>query len=137
MNIFNAMKIFSEETNKFLAKAIKDTFGSYVRAFFMSILIFIVGGISGAFVVANSLNPRVSAIENDRAAKRLEYLEDYKRTNDRLAILEDRDIEQKVQLQMIILYQIPSSERDKLREEAEALIRSQELEKQMEEVTIP
>lgn len=137
MNIFRKMEIFSESTKQFFAKAIKDTFGSYVRAFFMSVLIFIVGGISGAFIVAGSLNPRVSALEDNEKASRLEYLEDYKKTQDRLAALETGDVEQKVQLQMIILYQIPTAERDRLREEAEKLIQSQELEKQIEKVEIP
>ena len=78
MKIYKIMAIFSENTRKFFEKAIKDTFGSYVRAFFMSVLIFIIGGISGAFVVAGSLDPRVSAIEKDTKDLRVDFLEAYK-----------------------------------------------------------
>lgn len=127
------MAIFSENTRKFFEKAIKDTFGSYVRAFFMSVLIFIIGGISGAFVVAGSLDPRVSAIEKDTKDLRVDFLEAYKQFNEEITDLKDGDLEKKVQIQMLILYQIPSDEREKLRKEAEAQIKSKELDSIIQE----
>ena len=129
MSIFQGMEIFSETTKTFFSKAIHDTFGSYVRAFFMSSFIFIIGGISGAFVVAGSIDPRVSAVEKDTKELRTDFLGVYKQFSEEIRELEDDNIENDVQVQMLILYQIPSSERDKLREEAETIIQSQSLNK--------
>ena len=129
MSIFQGMEIFSETTKTFFSKAIHDTVGSDVRAFFMSAFIFIIGGISGAFVVAGSIDPRVSAVEKDTKELRTDFLEVYKQFSEEIRKLEDDNIKNDVQVQMLILHQIPSSERDKLREEAETIIQSQDLNK--------
>lgn len=119
MLFIKKMQILSETAQKTLKKLVIDTFGSYIRGIFVSALIFILGGVAGAFVIANSIDPRVSAVENKQVGLEEDFDEAYSNVQARLKILEDAKLETSVQVQMLILYQIPASEREQLREEAE------------------
>lgn len=114
--------MFSEKFKISFTKTVTDSFGSYVRAILISILVFIMGGFSGAFVIANSINPRVSAVEFAAAVLKDDFSDTYFGVNDRLEKLENNTIETKTQIQMLILYQIPATERERLRSEAEKKI---------------
>lgn len=112
------MAIFSETTQTWIKKTLTDTFGNYIRGIVVSAIIFILGGLAGAFVIANSIDPRVAAVEKKTADLDEDFTGAYSEVLSRIRILEDAKLEQSVQVQMLILYQIPASEREKLREEA-------------------
>lgn len=114
------MQIFSENTQIFAKKVITDTFGSYVRAFLVSTLLVILGAVAGLFVSASTIDPRVSAQEVKLTKLQGDFTTAYTQVQAQLKALEDSKLETQVQVQMLILYQIPTAERDRLRTEAEA-----------------
>lgn len=87
-----------------------------------SILIFVVGGIAGAIIIAARIDPRVIALEVAQAQQ--------DSVNGSLAdtveSVRQTSLENRIKVEMLILYQIPASEREKLRQEAELQVETEQ-----------
>lgn len=95
---------------------------SILRRIIESVLVFILGGVAGAAIVAARLDPRVIAVE----IKNVTQDGDIAKIGTTLDNLKTSDLQKQVQIQMLILYQIPTQERDALRKEAEKQIAVQQ-----------
>lgn len=113
------MQLFSEKAKNLFQEVFSTTFGTYFRNLSLSFLIFVGGGVTGAIIIAYGLNPRVSASEMRIGTLEKNFGAAYDELKEEIDDLQDGDIERKVQIEMLILYQIPSELRDTLRQEAE------------------
>ncbi len=116
----------SEKIWKSIKKTLVDSFGSYSRGLGVAIFSFLAGGLAGLVIVANTFNPRVIAVESRVEELEIDFTGAYELVNLRLESLEDARLETRIQVQMLILYQIPAAEREALRGEAEKQLDSLE-----------
>ena len=128
------MTITSENIKIYVEKVIISSFGNKLRAAFITSLFSAISFFAGMVVIAANVDPRVAAVEEDIQQLRLDFLEAYKQKTekdkefqDELILLQAKGLETSVQVQMLILYGIPTAEREALKQEAEKLVEVQEL----------
>lgn len=89
-----------------------------IVGYFRAGLLLLLGTIFGAIITANNINPRVTAVEIIQSAQT--SVNEAVRAD--ISVLKVNDIERKIQIQMLITYLIPASEREKMRQQAEQQI---------------
>ncbi len=115
-----------EQTIKFFKTELVETWRFYIRNAFRTLFLIGGGAIIGALAIANSISPRIGTVEAkvlNIETGQTKFQSDV--AND-IEDLKDSDREQKVQIQMLVLYQIPKTERIELQQEAEKIVKSQE-----------